>query len=180
MDCRIVLNLLPDYVAGRYVPDRDRIAGHLSRCEACDGSRRELEAVFALLAEVTEPPESLYGEANTRLALQSEFGPGPLRAEAEDRCREDARFRVCASASACGMMAFTGGAAYIWKTPGVGAQMMEWADGGFSQLMHAGSLWPVAALFFLMSLMGGTAALLPALISNDRSAASSRRARREV
>ena len=47
------------------------------------------------VARLEEPPESQYGEANTRLALQSAFGPGPLRASERDRRREDRYLFVC-------------------------------------------------------------------------------------
>ena len=182
MSCRAVQELLPEYVAGRPVPDRERIAGHLSRCESCDAARREIEAVFALLAQAPEAPPSLYGEANTRLALQSEFAAGPLRAERERKRREDMLFRICAAAAAFGTASFGAGTAFFWKSPGLGARMSGWEDFGLVRWMRNAHLldplWSGIALAVL--LMGGIAAVLPALLQPQRPAGPGRRARREV
>ena len=179
IDCRDVLALLPEYVAGRFVPDRERVAGHLSRCIPCDEARRDFEAVFALLAEAPETPETLYGEANTRLALQTEFGPGPLSADREDRRREDALFRLCAALSVSGMATFASAALYLWKSPGVGMRLAEGVERAIAPAMHAmsmGTLWPGAALLIVV---GGTAGMLPALLQH-RATAPRKRVRREV
>ena len=175
MSCGAVQTLLPEYVAGRHVPDRERVAGHLSRCAACDAARREIEAVFALLAEAPKAPETPYGEANTRLALRSEFGRGPLAAEREIRKREDAMFRLCAGLSVSGTATFASAAVYLWKSPGIGPQISEWAERGIA-LATQGPLWPGVALLIVM---GGTAGMLPAVLQH-RSPVHRRRVKREV
>ena len=175
ISCGAVQALLPEYVAGRPVPDRERVAGHLSRCAACDAARREVEAVFALLAGAPKSPDSLYGEANTRLALRSEFGKGPLATEREIRKREDAMFRLCAGLSVSGTATFASAAVYLWKSPGIGPRIDEWTERGIALAMQ-GPLWPGVALLIVM---GGMAGMLPAMLQN-RSPAPRRRARREV
>lgn len=185
MDCGAVQELLPEYVTGRPMADRERVAEHLRRCETCDAARRDLEVVFALLEQTPGPSEPDYGEANTRLALRSEFAPGPLRSEWESLRREDARFRICAAASTLGTMSLAGGAVFLWKTPEWGIWVAElhkqwtgWSGWGVSQATQAGYLLPGMALAVL--LMGGIAALLPALMSPGRRAVHGRRAGREV
>jgi hypothetical protein len=176
MQCRAVQALLPEYVTGRPVPDRERVAGHLCRCEPCDAARRDLEAVFALMAALPEAPDSPYGEANTRFALSTEFAAGPLQVERDHRRREDRLFRACAAVSALGTAALLSGASFRWMKPDGTARLTEWAGGQFHQIIQAGPLWPGVAL---IALMGGTAAALPALLQSGRAAVRGR-ARREV
>jgi len=171
-DCRAVQDSLPEYITGQFVADRERIAGHLSRCEACDDARRELEAVFALLA-APEIPESRYGEANTKFVLKSMYAPGPLRSMEEDRRREDLRFRVCALLSASGAGAFALMIALLWNLrPALFSSLPEPLSVDLLRMsfLKYGVTWQAALLFVFI---GGLAALLPALVMSARSSASS-------
>lgn len=161
------------------MPDRERVAGHLCRCEGCDEARRDLEAVFALLADTPDLPESLYGEANTRLALQTEFGPGPLHAERGQQRREDLQFGLCAALSALGAAGALAFAAYLRNTPGWAAQWMTWTDRGMAQLGQFGLYPPYWPGLGLLIVIGSLAGMLPALLLHH-AAPPRRRIRREV
>lgn len=177
MNCRHVQDLLPEYVTGRFVRDRERIAGHLSRCEACDTARRELEAVFALLADTPEAPESLYGEANTRLALQTAFGPGPMRSMEEQRSREDRRFRLCAAFSFTGM-GLLGISGALFRSSALSLpNLPSGSFEGWPSLTQSPLLWPTVALVMMI---GSSAALLPVLIQHARTSTAPPPARREA
>jgi hypothetical protein len=69
--CRTVQGRLPEYAAGRTVPEAERIAAHLARCDRCAATHRDLTAVFSRLAAVPEPSIPPHGEPNARLALRS-------------------------------------------------------------------------------------------------------------
>ena len=176
MNCRRVRDLLPEYVAGRFVPDRERIAGHLSHCEECDAARRDVEAVFALLAAAPEPPETMYGEANARFALQSEFAPGPLRSMEAMQRREDKRLAVSAALSCTGTALLGMGALYLRRNPLTDWSLPEWASNWASLLRTPYALWMAVAAFVLAA---GLAAMLPALILHAQ-AAPPRRVKRGV
>ncbi len=186
-DCRRALEALPEYVLGRAVTDRDRIAGHLSRCDACDAARREIEAVYALLSEEPEPHPLPSAEVNARFALQNAFGEGPLRVEERNRRREAADLLVCAAVS----LAFTGVAtalAFAWRgwgplaswaprfptlrgPEGLASLMPTlplspspaWSDALLSveRLLGPVSAWHLVAVFVAV---GGLIALMPAVL----------------
>ena len=81
--CRTVQDRLPEYAAGRTVPDAEHVAAHLARCERCAASHRDLTALFARLAAAPEPEVPVHGEPNARLALHAamagEMTPRRLR-----------------------------------------------------------------------------------------------------
>jgi hypothetical protein len=201
MNCRGVRESLTEYIAGRPMParERERVARHLTRCGACDDARREMEAVFALLADAPEPPEPPHGEAIARLAVRTTFAPGPLRANEASRRREDLQLGVCSIFSLAGtaLVVLVGmamrehpprwaaavarwAAAHAGWAPDVGSGIaaarqgtMGWDAGG---LLKIGSLgrWALLVLG-----IGALAAILPALILGV-SSPGGRRARKEV
>ena len=186
MNCQAVQESLTEYITGRHVADRDRIAGHLSHCEACDSARRDLEAVFALLQSAPEPPEPSHGEAIARLALRTAFAPGPLRGNEWSRRREDLRLGICSAVSFAGTVLLAVGAVIVRRQPpgwtlDLGQRFDAVRQGmvgmDVTALLKGGSLWQWALLFLGL---GGLAAILPALILSGPPASGGRRARKEV
>jgi hypothetical protein len=173
MTCRAVQSILPEYVAGRSLGERDRIAGHLCRCLDCDALRRELEAVFSLLEGLPEPPESPYGERVARLALHTEVSPGPARANQELRRQEDRRQLVGALGS---FLAAAGAVALIVALGGPKASLFtasQWVSGAFQGL----TLWQKLPLAVSLLAM---VTLVPVLALSAKSQAHAARPHRRV
>jgi hypothetical protein len=117
--CRTVQDRLPEYAAGRTVPDAEHVAAHLARCERCAASHRDLTALFARLAAVPEPEVPVHGEPNARLALHAamagEMTPRGLRPRVAGaaRSRMSRPRPVLAAVGMAGLV--TGvGLAFVW------------------------------------------------------------------
>jgi hypothetical protein len=177
-DCKRVRDALPEYVTGIPLPDRDRIAGHLSYCVECDEARRETEAVFALLEALPEAPVTPHAEANARLALHTAIAPGPLRALEADRRRENLRLAICSFVSFSGTAAAAVGIINLSNAKVTPEAALQWAERSGAKLLPSIAPWQGLVAFLLIG--GLAAALLPALILRSPLSSRSRRMRREV
>jgi hypothetical protein len=176
-ECKGTRDALPEYVTGGYLPNRDRIAGHLSFCEECDTARREMEAVFALLEALPEVPVTPHAEANARLALHTAVAPGPLRALEVENRRENIRLGICSFVSFAGTLAAAMGIFNLSNSKITPEMAVHWAERSLPKLLPANATGLGVALFLLI---GGLTALLPALILHSPLSSRPRRMRREV
>jgi hypothetical protein len=126
--CRTVQDRLPEYAAGRSVPDGERIAAHLARCDRCAATHRDLTAVFSRLAAVPDSPVPVHGEPNARLALRSamvgEKTPRPRVAGAA-RSRMDGPRTILAAAGMSGLVTLLGFTLVWWSERPVSQQRVN-------------------------------------------------------
>jgi hypothetical protein len=70
IDCRKVRERLPEYAAGRALPEEfSAMAEHLTCCEPCARVHYDLRAVLATLSRLPDPPSPIGGEPAARRAL---------------------------------------------------------------------------------------------------------------